>query len=321
MPRHRIFVFSIIPGLLCLAGQSVAAPTIPLPEPGSEPGLMPALAILGLLTIVATAERVRPLRTRSARTLRRWVGNLSLCVLSNGVFLLPTVTAFAAAFVSQSEQNSLLDTLGLASVVRFAVAIIGLDALAYAQHRLLHGVEVLWRFHALHHSDPEVDVTTTFRHHPVEAIFNGALIGGVVLMIGFSPAEIAAYTWVSFVIELVAHANLALPSWFSAIFGKFIVTPEFHHLHHSRANAEANANFGQAFSIWDTLFKTARTRSAEDPRRLEFGLDEFRGQKFHLPHYLLVQPLLPRTNDPVATAASRALPRPCRGAGPSSARP
>ena len=305
MPRHRFCVFAVIPGLWFLAGQSVAAPTIPLPEPGSEPGLMPALAILGLLTTIAAAEFVRPLRTRSGATSRRWVGNLSLCILSNGVFVLPTITAFAAAFVSRSEQKGLFDAFGLPSTMRVVVAIIGLDALAYAQHRLLHRVEVLWRFHAVHHSDPEVDVTTTFRHHPVEAIFNGALIGGVVLMIGFSPAEIAAYTWVSFVVELVAHANLALPSWFGAIFGKFIVTPEFHHLHHSRANAEANANFGQAFSIWDTLFKTARTRSAEDPRQLEFGLDEFRGQKFHLPHYLLAQPLLPRTNDPVATAASR----------------
>src|SRR6516164_9013791 len=123
MPRHRIFVFSIIPGLLCLAGQSVAAPTIPLPEPGSEPGLMPALAILGLLSIVATAERVRPLRTRSDTISRRWVGNLSLCVLSNGVFLLPTVTAFAAAFVSQSGQRSLLEALELPSPMRSIVAI------------------------------------------------------------------------------------------------------------------------------------------------------------------------------------------------------
>ena len=305
MPRHRLSVIVGIPGSWFLVGPAAAAPTIPLPEPGSEPGLLPALVILGLLTMVAAAELVRPLRMRSGSTSRRWAGNLSLCILSNGVLVLPTLTAFAAAFVSQLEHKGLFDLLELPSAIRVVIATISLDALAYAQHRLLHGVEVLWRFHAVHHSDPEVDVTTTFRHHPVEAIFNGALIGGVVLMIGFSPAEIAAYTWVSFVVELVAHANLALPSWFSAIFGKFIVTPEFHHLHHSRANAEANANFGQAFSIWDTLFKTARTRSAEDPRRLEFGLDEFRGQKFHLPHYLLVQPLLPRTNDPVATAASR----------------
>jgi sterol desaturase/sphingolipid hydroxylase (fatty acid hydroxylase superfamily) len=110
---------------------------------------------------------------------------------------------------------------------------------------------------------------------------------------------------VSFVVELVAHANLALPSWVGKILGKLIVTPEFHHLHHSRANAEANANFGQAFSVWDALFGTARARSPEDQRRLEFGLNEFRGQKFHLPHYLLVQPLLPRANEPIITAASR----------------
>lgn len=305
MPRHRLCILVVIPGLSFLADQSAAAPTIPLPEPESELGLLPALVILGLFTTVAAAELLRPLRTRSGATSRRWVGNLSLCILSNGIIVLPILTAFAAAFVAQSEQKSLLNIFGLPSTMRLVVAVIGLDALAYAQHRLLHRFDLLWRFHAVHHSDPEVDVTTTFRHHPVEAIFNGALVGGVVLLIGFSPAEIAAYTWVSFVVELVAHANLALPSWFGAILGRLIVTPEFHHLHHSRLKAEANANFGQAFSIWDTLFGTARARSSEDPCRLEFGLEEFRELKFHLPHYLLAQPLLQRTTEPTVTATSR----------------
>jgi sterol desaturase/sphingolipid hydroxylase (fatty acid hydroxylase superfamily) len=305
MTRYRLSVIVAVPGSWFLAGQSVAAPTIPLPEPGGEPGLLPALVILGLLTTVATTEMVRPLRARSHTTSRRWVGNLSLCILSNGVFVLPTMTAFAAAFVSQSEQEGLLDAFGLPSPMRLVVAIIGLDALAYLQHRLLHRVDILWRFHAVHHSDPEIDVTTTFRHHPVEAIFNGTLIGGVVLAIGFSPVEIVAYTWVSFVVELVAHANLALPSRVGKILGKLIVTPEFHHLHHSRAYAEANANFGQAFSIWDALFGTARARSPEDQRRLEFGLDEFREHKFHLPHYLLAQPLLLRIAAPAGSSAIR----------------
>jgi sterol desaturase/sphingolipid hydroxylase (fatty acid hydroxylase superfamily) len=298
MSRRRFCILVVIPGLSFLAGKSAAAPAIPLPEPGSEPGLIPALVILGLFTTVIAAELVRPLRTRSGSTSRRWVGNLFLCILSNGIFVLPTMTAFAAAFVSRSEQRSLLDMFGLPSTMRLVVAIIGLDALAYAQHRLLHRIDVLWRFHAVHHSDPEVDVTTTFRHHPVEAIFNGTLIGGVVLAIGFSPAEIAAYTWVSFVVELIAHANLALPSWFGAIFGRLIVTPEFHHLHHSRAKAEANANFGQAFSIWDRLFRTVQVRPFDDRRRLEFGLDEFREPRSHLPHYLLAQPLLLTTAAP-----------------------
>ena len=153
MPRHRFCVLVVIPGLAFLASKSAAAPTIPLPEPGSEPGLIPALVILGLFTTVVATELVRPLRTRSGSTSRRWVGNLSLCILSNGIFVLPTMTAFAAAFVSPSEQKSLLDMFGVPSTMRLVVAIIGLDALAYAQHRLLHRVDVLWRFHAVHHSD------------------------------------------------------------------------------------------------------------------------------------------------------------------------
>jgi sterol desaturase/sphingolipid hydroxylase (fatty acid hydroxylase superfamily) len=114
-----------------------------------------------------------------------------------------------------------------------------------------------------------------------------------------------AYTWVSFVVGLLAHANLALPPRFSAMLGRLIVTPEFHHIHHSRDNAETNANFGQAFSIWDTLFGTARVRSPDDRRELEFGLDEFREPKFSLPHYLLAQPLMLRTGESALTTPSR----------------
>jgi sterol desaturase/sphingolipid hydroxylase (fatty acid hydroxylase superfamily) len=123
--------------------------------------------------------------------------------------------------------------------------------------------------------------------------------------IGFSPAEVVAYTWVAFVVELLAHANVALPPWLSTILERFVVTPEFHRTHHSRENAEANANFGQAFSVWDFLFGTALVRSPEDPRQLEFGLEVFREPKFSLPHYLLAQPLLLTANGPDPDGRSR----------------
>src|SRR5271169_3552283 len=101
MRRRRFSVLVSVFGSWLLAGQSAAAPTIPLPQPGSEPGWLPVLVILGLLTTVAGIELVRPLRTRSGATSRRWAGNLSLCLFSNGVVVvvLPTVTAFAAAFL------------------------------------------------------------------------------------------------------------------------------------------------------------------------------------------------------------------------------
>jgi sterol desaturase/sphingolipid hydroxylase (fatty acid hydroxylase superfamily) len=267
--------------------------------------MLSALAILGIVAAVVMAELIRPQRRRSDAASRRWAGNLSMCLASNGVLVLPAITPLAAAFLSEFTQSGLLDPVELPGGIRILIAIVVLDALAYAQHRVLHRVKVLWRFHMVHHSDPEIDVTTTFRHHPVEAIFNGAVIGGLVLVIGFSPAEVVAYTWISFVVELLAHANLALPPRISAMLGWLIVTPEFHHVHHSRENAEANANFGQAFSIWDTLFGTARVRSRDDRLQLEFGLDEFREAKFSLPHYLLAQPLLLRTGEPASTGSSR----------------
>src|SRR5215469_10049234 len=45
-----------------------------------------------------------------------------------------------------------------------------LDVMRYLVHRCEHAVPFLWRFHALHHSDPDVDVTTSVRHHPVEYV-------------------------------------------------------------------------------------------------------------------------------------------------------
>jgi sterol desaturase/sphingolipid hydroxylase (fatty acid hydroxylase superfamily) len=306
MPEYRLSILVAIPGSSLLSGRPVAAaPTIPLPESGAELELLPTLAILGIFAAVAAAEIMRPRRPRSDAVSRRWLGNLSLCFASNGILVLPALTALGAAFFSGFAQVGLLDSLEMPGGIRFVIAIAALDALAYAQHRLLHRVDVLWRFHMVHHSDPEIDVTTTFRHHPVEAIFNGIVVGGIVLVIGFSPAEVVAYTWVSFVVELLAHANLALPARFSAMLGLLFVTPEFHQIHHSRENAEANANFGQAFSVWDTLFGTARARSLHDRRQLEFGLDEFRERKFHLPHYLLAQPLLIRAEGSAVTTPSR----------------
>jgi sterol desaturase/sphingolipid hydroxylase (fatty acid hydroxylase superfamily) len=42
-------------------------------------------------------------------------------------------------------------------------------------HRCQHTSSFLWRFHALHHSDPDVDVTTSVRHHPVEYLIATAI--------------------------------------------------------------------------------------------------------------------------------------------------
>jgi sterol desaturase/sphingolipid hydroxylase (fatty acid hydroxylase superfamily) len=58
--------------------------------------------------------------------------------------------------------------------------------LQYAVHRCQHAVPFLWRFHALHHSDPDVDVTTSVRHHPIEYLIATAVYWPAVLVLGIS---------------------------------------------------------------------------------------------------------------------------------------
>src|SRR4029077_18511421 len=117
--------------------------------------------ILAIVAVVVMAELTHPRRRRSDAVARRWFGNLSLCLVSNGILVLPALTPLAAAFLSEFAHVGLLDSLELPGGMRVVIAIIGLDAVAYAQHRLLHRVDVLWRLHLVHHSDPEIDLTTT----------------------------------------------------------------------------------------------------------------------------------------------------------------
>jgi sterol desaturase/sphingolipid hydroxylase (fatty acid hydroxylase superfamily) len=59
----------------------------------------------------------------------------------------------------------------------FVVAFLLLDFLNYAMHRCQHAVTFLWRFHAMHHSDPDVDATISVRHHPIEYLLATGSIG------------------------------------------------------------------------------------------------------------------------------------------------
>jgi sterol desaturase/sphingolipid hydroxylase (fatty acid hydroxylase superfamily) len=59
--------------------------------------------------------------------------------------------------------------------LEIACGVIILDfSIGYLSHRTMHAWPALWRFHQVHHSDPFVDVTTTFRAHPVETVWRFA---------------------------------------------------------------------------------------------------------------------------------------------------
>ena len=227
------------------------------------------------LLLVAGWEFCRPRRRRQFPALRRgmanvgiWIGNLFLVAFFFG----PPAQGrrlFEALLGIHFLTWPIADT-GLSLVAGFLL----LDLLRYAVHRCEHAVPLFWRFHALHHTDPEVDVTTSVRQHPVEYVLTSAVYWLAAIVFGIPAIVALTYFAAVFGMAAVQHGNVRLPEWLERWLQPVLVTSDMHRIHHSVIFAQSNSNYGAVLSIWDRLFGTYTriTRSQHD--RIVFGVRE-----------------------------------------------
>jgi sterol desaturase/sphingolipid hydroxylase (fatty acid hydroxylase superfamily) len=131
-----------------------------------------------------------------------------------------------------------------------------MDLAFYYWHLGNHRIPFLWRFHNVHHIDPDLDVSTAFRFHFGEITLSSAFNVIQVSLIGISPWAFAIYQ-LAFQAEVVFHhSNLRLPIGLERLLSKIIVTPRMHGIHHSQVQRENNSNFGTVFTFWDRLHRT-----------------------------------------------------------------
>lgn len=234
--------------------------------PGSD---LTQTVFFGALILFVLAELLRP-RRALVHGARRWVANIGLGVISAvlGRWILPLTAAAMAA----TAGFGLLAWSGLPAVLRIVLGFILLDALAYGLHRLFHAVPLLWRLHRVHHSDPDVDFTTGFRHHPLELVILSALTVVAVVTLGIPPLALALYIAVRAAIDIAAHANLALPLRLDRALRLLMITPDMHQIHHSTQQPETDSNFTLLLSGWDRLFGTYRATAAMDRETMSTGL-------------------------------------------------
>ena len=148
-----------------------------------------------------------------------------------------------------------------------------LDLFTYFAHVLMHKTSLGWRFHRLHHSDKEVNVTTAFRQHPGETVWR---ILGYILAIatfGIPLWVVIVYLVVSTFNAQLEHSNIRLFAPLDRVLRLFLVTPNMHKVHHSREQIETDSNYSNIFSIWDRIFGTYTP--TVDFGRLSYGLDGF----------------------------------------------
>jgi sterol desaturase/sphingolipid hydroxylase (fatty acid hydroxylase superfamily) len=143
---------------------------------------------------------------------------------------------------------------------------------AYFVHWAEHKVKWMWRFHLIHHTDPNVDTTTANRHHPGESVFRFVFTTMGVVAAGAPIYIIFLYQSHSAALSQFNHANIRFPEWLDKALRWVIVTPGMHRVHHHYMLPYTDTNFGNIFSIWDRLFGTY---SAMDNRDIVFGIDTY----------------------------------------------
>ncbi|HXW87187.1 MAG TPA: sterol desaturase family protein [Streptosporangiaceae bacterium] len=128
------------------------------------------------------------------------------------------------------------------------VTIVAMDGANWLAHYADHRLGPLWRFHALHHSQEELSVLTSFRAHPLMHT-TGFLLATVPVVALMPTRPIAPVLITGYVcIGTLQHANLR---WSFGPLGRVVVSPAYHRLHHARESQAAN--LGVVLTIWDVL--------------------------------------------------------------------
>lgn len=132
------------------------------------------------------------------------------------------------------------------------VALILMDGCNWLAHWADHAWAPLWRVHAIHHTQEELSVLTTFRVHPLShtaSTFAATL--PVVVLTGYHPMTPVLITGY-LVLGALPHANVR---WSFGPLGKILCSPAYHRLHHRLQ--DQGVNLGIVLSIWDVMSKKA----------------------------------------------------------------
>ncbi|HEX2441466.1 MAG TPA: sterol desaturase family protein [Methylomirabilota bacterium] len=231
-------------------------------------------AIVGLAVLACfVAERRAPLRV-AVRPLGERLGtNLPMVAIAALILRLAMVpAALGTAALAEQAGIGLLRWLPAtgASLIGFLL----LDWSIYLWHRLNHRVSWLWRFHLVHHTDLDLDVTTAFRFHAGELLLSVGWRTVAILAIGPSPALLVLYEVVTQSATAFHHSNWRLPARVERALALVLMTPALHGIHHSIVEAETNSNWSVVFSWWDRLHGTGRGEATGE--RLTIGLPAWR---------------------------------------------
>lgn len=250
--------------------------------------LLPFIVAAAYL-VLFLVERRFPLRAPSRPLWPRVTVNVAITGLALATAA-ATVRPVAERLLALSPHSEfgVLALLDLPAAVEFGIAFLLFDWSFYWWHRAHHQIPLLWRFHNVHHVDPDLDVTTAFRFHAAEIGYSAAFRAGQIILIG--PAA-----WMYFVYELAFqigtlfhHSNVKLPLRVERVVNWVFVTPRMHGVHHSHFRHETDSNYSTVFSWWDRLHRSLRLNVPQGA--ITIGVPGYSRPEDNSPGHLLRMP-------------------------------
>ncbi|MQA31702.1 MAG: fatty acid hydroxylase [Luteitalea sp.] len=223
------------------------------------PRWLSACIVGGTFLTLALLERRRPLRRPIEPGLPRTGRNLAMATIGSiAVALAETPIVTRAAAMVERRRWGLVKRLRLPPWLEVCAAVVLMDYSLYLWHVLTHRVPALWRFHAVHHIDLDLDASTAVRFHFGELALSTPWRVAQIVTIGTSPLALSIWQTALLASILFHHSNLELPFEIERRLSRTIVTPRMHGIHHSVLRREMDSNWSSGLSVWDRLHRTLR---------------------------------------------------------------
>ena len=222
-----------------------------------------------MVSVIGLVERRCPVRASSFSAVRLNLLYLVPYSLAQ-VILTPLVAGLTTMAVNAAGGGLIeLPRSGLGLVVGVLAYTLVMDFAEFCFHYAQHKTPMLWALHSLHHSDRDMNASTTFRHFWAEGAIKSLSIYPLVgLLLHANASIVSVYAVISFY-NYFCHMNLrcGLGRW-----SWLVNSPQYHRLHHSCRPEDRDKRFAALFPIFDVVFGLY-----EPPRKGDYpptGLDD-----------------------------------------------
>lgn len=248
------------------------------------------LILIFMLIVLYSLELFRPYLAKPVNKKKHDLNNFIITFISfciNGAVSIGVVT-----ILTYTEKNNwgLLNHIHIPIAAKIIIGVLLIDFGSYCIHNLQHKISFFWKLHSIHHSDLNLNTSSSLRFHPLDVILSQGLYPCIIIpLMGISTTSFVIYGTIALPLLIMQHANVQLPSWFEK-YGRIILsTPGWHKIHHADEQKFTDSHYGDVFTFWDRIFGTWHK---VQPNEINYGLKEFADDSKQKAPYLLKYPFI-----------------------------